>query len=282
MFFILQVFGNNPGHFGVEGILKCYLWDSKHQLWTLLLVSTYNLVCLNFERWFSIKFPFNHRTILKKRHIIITCITIWLLWIAYDKARFVATTKITDDGICKWHVVWPDNPFWYDFGWSANMVIWFIIPSVCLLFTNFSILLHIKRRNVAWQKNRENDSDQPEPGKSDGNVTKKAAIDAKAAKVEMNILKTLISVSAAFGLCWVWNIIWTMAYTAKLEFSNNAVYYDFSVMLMFCNVCVNPFLYSAQYKQFQDQAKKLFCGCCVKDEPQSPASRRTEVSSVSQ
>ena len=217
-----------------------------------------------------------------KPHIIITCIIIWVLWISYDKARFVATTRITVDGICRWHVIWPDDIFWYDLGWSVNMILWFIIPSICLLFTNFSILLHIKRRNVAWQKNRDNDTDKGEAGKSDSNANKKSAVDAKASKVEMNILKTLISVSAAFGLCWVWNIIWTIAYTAKLEFSNNAVYYDFSVMCMFTNVCINPCLYSAQYNQFQDQAKKLFCGQCVKDESKRTVSRNTEISSVSQ
>ncbi len=40
-----------------SGILKCYLWDSKHQLWTFLICSTWNLVVLNIERWISILHP---------------------------------------------------------------------------------------------------------------------------------------------------------------------------------------------------------------------------------
>ncbi len=43
-----------------SGILRCYLWEGKHQLWTFLICSTYNLVGLNIERWISIKFPGEH------------------------------------------------------------------------------------------------------------------------------------------------------------------------------------------------------------------------------
>ena len=41
------------------GMLKCYLWDSKVQLWSFISSSTYNLVALNVERWLSLIFPGN-------------------------------------------------------------------------------------------------------------------------------------------------------------------------------------------------------------------------------
>ncbi len=259
---LLQVFGLNRGHFGIAGLLKCYIWDSKHQLWTLLLVSTYNLVCLNFERWFSIKFPFKYKVLLKKKHIIIVCMFNWLLWIGYNSARFMATTEVTRDGICHWYVVWPDNPVYHDAHWVFNVVLWFGIPCLCLIFTNLTILLHIKQRNKMWQDKTENNTtiDTNAPKSATNKVATET--DAKAAKVEMNILKTLISVSAAFGFCLIWNIAWIFMYIAKAEFANNAIYYDFSVLMMFCNVVINPFLYAAQYTAFQQQARTILCRCC--------------------
>ncbi len=40
-----------------SGALRCYLWDSKQQLWSILLSSTCNLVAINIERWISIIYP---------------------------------------------------------------------------------------------------------------------------------------------------------------------------------------------------------------------------------
>ncbi len=75
--------------------------------------------------------------------------------------------------------------------------------------------------------------------------TKRKEAELKAAKLERNVLKTLISVNVAFGLCWIWNAVWSAGSIVQAEFIDNAVYYDFSVMMMFCNVCVNPGLYAA-------------------------------------
>ena len=44
-------------YFSCTGILRCYLWDSKHQLWNFILSSTCNLMALNIERWLSILYP---------------------------------------------------------------------------------------------------------------------------------------------------------------------------------------------------------------------------------
>ena len=44
-------------YFHSTGLVRCYLWDSKAQLWSWLLSSTYNLVALNIERWISLIFP---------------------------------------------------------------------------------------------------------------------------------------------------------------------------------------------------------------------------------
>ncbi len=258
-----------------------------------------------------IKFSLKHKILIKKKHIIFTCIFNWLTFIGYNGARFIATTKI-NNGICVWHMVWPDDPFWFDFVWILNTVIYFIFPAFILIFSNMAILLHIKKRNLAWKTNEmKNDLDQrverenagktkyaqdnnkinKTEGKTNETVenrlqknkaeVKRTVVEIKAARLETNVLKTLISVSVAFGLCWMWNAIWYVGRIVKAEFTNNTVYYDFSVMMMFCNCCVNPGLYAASYKSFQEQSNKLFFKVCTGEQHEGSSSTPlTDLSSL--
>lgn len=47
------------------GILNCYIWDSKHLLWSFVFSSIYNLLFINLERWISLMFPLFHKMSLK-------------------------------------------------------------------------------------------------------------------------------------------------------------------------------------------------------------------------
>ena len=40
----------------------------------------------------------------------------------------------------------------------------------------------------------------------------------------------------------------------------DTIFYHIAVYLAFLNSCLNPFIYAAQYKDFQKHMKKEFCG----------------------
>ncbi len=265
------------GHHGIAGILKCYMWDSKHQLWGLMVVSIYNLLFINLERWFCLAYPFKHKVYIKKKHVITTCVVIWVLSLGFNSAKWMSTTQIIGDGICGYYTKWPKDPFWLKFVHWVTSFIWFFIPMAVLLFTNISILVLIKRRNAAWAAKKGKENSRPNHEKS-----KKKDVDEKQRQLEMNILKTLVTVNAAFFLCWVWNAIWAIAWIANTKFgTTNRVYYDFSVMMGFINSILNPFLYSASYKQFQAQSKRLFCKCWASEQRGMEGSRSNVTSMTS-
>ncbi len=256
---IIQILGYESGHYGISGILRCYMWKSKTQLWIGLMVSTYNLVCFNIERWFAITFSMKHMTSVKKKHIIIICVCVWLGSFIYNMGRFIPTTKIKEGGVCYWWSHWPHEDL-YEFAQILHIILWFILPFFCLIFTNTSVLIYIMRRNKKWQSKKGQSAVAGKSMKVQENDQKGKA--TKFEKVQINMLKTLVTVSMAFCFCFIWNTVWLFLNKARAEFADNQIYYDFSVILVFLNVCINPALYSIQYRDFQIEAKKLFCRLC--------------------
>ncbi len=222
------------------------------------MVSTYNLVCFNFERWFAITFSMKHMTIVKKKHIVIVCVCVWIGCFVYNMGRFIPTTKILEGGICYWWSHWPHSGL-YEFAQILHIILWFILPFICLIFTNMSVLVYIMRRNKKWQS-KNGQSAASTRGKSmKGKENNPKAKSTKFEKVEINMLKTLVTVSMAFCFCFIWNTVWLFLNKVRVPFADNQIYYDFSVILVFLNVCINPALYCIQYRDFQVEAKKLFC-----------------------
>ncbi len=218
------------------------------------MVSTYNLVCFNIERWFAITFPIKHMALVTKKHIVIICIHVWLVCIIYNLARFISTTQIIENGVCYWWSNWTGNPYLYEFAQILHIVLWFVLPFICLVFTNTSILLYIRRRNKKWQSNK--------PLQLNGADEEGFSREKKFEKVELNTLKTLVTVSMAFCLCFILDTVWLFLNKVKAEFAQNELFFDVAVILMFINVSINPALYAIQFKDFQVEAKNLFCRKC--------------------
>ncbi len=136
----------------------------------------------------------------------------------------------------------------YEFAQILHIILWFVLPFFCLVFSNTSILLYIRRRNKKWQSNKSLQSNR--------------ADEAGFEKVELNTLKTLVTVSAAFCLCFILDTVWLFLHKVKAEFSRNELFFDVAVILMFINVSINPALYAIQFNDFQVEAKNLFCRKC--------------------
>ena len=96
-------------------------------------------------------------------------------------------------------------------------------------------------------------------------------------------VKTQALVAFCYIFCWSWNQIYYLMFNLgyPADFSSN--FYHFTVMMLFSNAVVNPFIYTFQYANFQLAAKQLFCRCCMKN-PLSTGdswSRDTSIVSIS-
>ena len=79
------------------------------------------------------------------------------------------------------------------------------------------------------------------------------------AKATKNVIKTMVTISIVFVLCWTPNTIYFIFYTARSDIPLSGSIYSFTVYAVFGNAIINPFIYSLQYAPFQNQVKKLFC-----------------------
>jgi len=79
-------------------------------------------------------------------------------------------------------------------------------------------------------------------------------------RAKKNVIKTMLLVSIGFIICTSWNQVFFFLY--NLGFFDvtafNGNFYHFSVVAMFANCCVNPFIYAVKFRDFQKGLKKLF------------------------
>ena len=90
-----------------------------------------------------------------------------------------------------------------------------------------------------------------------------------------NTIKTLLIVALCFVICWSSNQVYYLMYNIGFQADWNSTFYQFTVVMVFLNCTINPFIYLAKYQDFQT-ALKLFCGC-----RKSADGRDTELSSGS-
>ncbi|PIK53656.1 putative galanin receptor type 2-like [Apostichopus japonicus] len=81
MVFLLLRYFNDSATLAAGGrrqILICKIWFSEYFLWSLFMVSTYNLVLVSLERFLAIVFPVLHRNHMSRRKVLATMVVPWL------------------------------------------------------------------------------------------------------------------------------------------------------------------------------------------------------------
>ena len=76
----------------------------------------------------------------------------------------------------------------------------------------------------------------------------------------MNILKTMVTVCLLFFLCWVGNFAFVLIAFGIIKPFFDTPWYHLTTYLTFVNCTVSPIIYSIQYQDFQNAARKVFCG----------------------
>ena len=71
-----------------------------------------------------------------------------------------------------------------------------------------------------------------------------------------NALMTSLTICCGFIICWspfqIYNLVTVFSDTV-----DRSTFYQFIVMLVFVNSCINPFIYAAKYREFQTGVKRL-------------------------
>ena len=207
---------------------------------------TYSLlICLWKNRanksYLIFHFSVFHKTSFTKKHALIMIASVWSLGPAVNMARLIPTSTVTPEGICIQNLIWPSQ-FWFTFASVIICVLLFFFPLIFIMTLYLSIFIALRRKT---QKNI--------TGESSDNRSNKIS------QAKTNVLKTLTFLTVLFFLCWVWNITFFFLFTLGVNVPTSGPFYNFSIFMVNVNCCVNPFCYALQYREFQAQAKVLFC-----------------------
>ena len=202
----LSVSNTTISYKGLQGYFYCVFWASKLILWSLMLSSAYNLLCINMERYLSIVFPIFHKTPLTKRHIYIAMALIWLFG-PLEKCLFTLPTSAIVNSECILASIWP-NYTARILATVINECLNFGLP-VCLtivIYLHMAIIL--RRRAVNIGPINPNATQAPSSG-AQQNQNK-----GKMSNVATNILKTMLTLTLCYLYGWSWNSVYFSLYIA--------------------------------------------------------------------
>ena len=94
-----------------------------------------------------------------------------------------------------------------------------------------------------------------------------------------NTIKMLLLVVLGSVICWSSNAIYYMMYNLGFSADWNSIFYKFTVVMVFLNCTINPFIYLAKYQDFQT-ALISFCGS-QKSQSHKSFDQKSEKCSVS-
>ena len=109
--------------------------------------------------------------------------------------------------------------------------------------------------------NRDNKTNTKDNSIEDkGTDSSKQLADAQRDRFQLarkNTIKTLLIVGCCFIICWVQNQVLYLMYNLGYEIDWNSPYYHFTVLMVFVNCTVNPFVYLIKYQDYQIALKKF-------------------------
>ena len=223
---------------GVGGDILCKFWMNELPLWSLMVSSSYGLIAVTIERYMGIVHPIFHHTSFSKKHVIFLACASWWPGPTLMLCFMVPTSNVIN-GSCTIIEI-SNQPLRMTSG-VALFVIQYLLP-ITVFITCYSRMFICLRTHV-----------HPEAP----NLCHDATV--KKMRARRNVLKTLLLVVIGYLLCNSWNQLTFLAFNFGVprDFSSN--YYNFTVIAMFANCCINPFLYALQYRPYQNELRKVFC-----------------------
>ena len=165
------------------------------------------------------------------------------------------------DGLCNVDTLWPSDVVKTAFGLGL-LFIQFFIPVLVLIVCYGQIIWVLTTRiNTDLMKNKSVTFNSDNVSGLTVSVTTALAVDPGKEKFQLarrNTIKTLLIVGLCFIICWSQNQILFFMYNCGYDIQFNGVHFDFTLLMVFINCTVNPFIYLIEYKYYQEALKKFF------------------------
>lgn len=246
----------------------CRVWYTKLPMWSLLIASTYGIVAMTFERFLAVVHPIWHKTTFTRSRTM-TRLTLALPWVigpTWNASYMIATAMVTADGQCTVYT-WPNRDAQMGFG-ALIFFVQYLFP-LSLLAVGYSCM--------AWVLHKRVDAGAEGGGGGGGGGKRNESM----ARARGNVFKTLFLVALSFIVCWTCNQVYYLMYNFGYPYIDySSTFYNFTVIMVLVNCCVNPVIYSVKYKAFQRGVTVAFCRHKVRpmdDHGHGPASNVTSL-----
>lgn len=228
------------GPVGLVGDLFCRLWDSRFILWALIHSSTYNLLAITFERYLGIVHTMWHKVSVTNGRVKLSLIFVWLIGPLLSAVINSAQYVQLPNGQCSYTYSTPLLKY-------TNLILvmfllTYFLPVLVIAYCYVSVLRAISRKTPL------------SPGNSSADRERKA----KMTSIQHNTIVTTLVVGLGYVTCTTPNNVITLIDLAGSPVDFSTAFYNFNVILVFTNCCLNPFIYAIRYEQFQSQFCKLF------------------------
>ena len=145
------------------------------------------------------------------------------------------------------------------------MFVQFFIPVMVLIICYGHIVWVLTRRiNTDLLKNKsavDNCENVSEPTNNARTNTK--SMDLSKEKFQLarrNTIKTVLIVGLCFIICWSQNQVRYLMFNCGYDINFGSPYHQFTVLMVFLNCTVNPFIYLIKYRDYQEALKTfLYC-----------------------
>ena len=142
------------------------------------------------------------------------------------------------------------------------MFIQFFIPVMVLIICYGHIIWVLTRRiNTDLMKIKSTVDNSDNVCGSAANATTTKSVDPGKQKFQLarrNTIKTLLIVALCFIICWSQNQVRYLMFNCGYNINFNSFYHQFTILLVFLNCTVNPFIYLIKYKDYQEALKTFF------------------------
>ena len=259
------------GFYDLEGLVKCQLWTSKVIQWSLFISSTSNLVAVTLEKYIQIRYPILHHVSCTNTKI---GLVIFLVWLSGPLINFplVIPTSYVDPAThqCRNMQLWPSDLVRRLVG-VLTVIVEFIIPLI-IIICSYLRMFQIIRGRVQPMRTESSINPMQQGIQS---ISRSSATDLRAipnapslpqtgrrerlAKCSRNIVKTLLTSSVCFFVCWVWNQSFFLLFNLGYPVDYNGYFYHFTVYMVLLNIALNPLIYTVRYRQFQHCVRAKLC-----------------------
>ncbi|KAJ8029218.1 Orexin receptor type 2 [Holothuria leucospilota] len=262
----------------------CAVWLSEYTLWALLIGSSMNLSCITLDRYFAVVFPIKYRKTAGRKGTILA-VTVAFTWTGgfiFD-CYWAFIQEITPDGYCI--PVWKSKVLQGVIGFFI-FIVTYLGPLGIMVYSYLCILwkLRVQTRLISEQNDRD---DQMATVSGRNRVTQFASdnggnlnhsdqnqVATKKSKrmnhAKHSVLKTMLSVSLVYAICWAPIAFSYLSYNFGGYLDFTSTFYLITKLFVDSNMAVNPFIYTFQYRQFQEALARVFgikCGWGIRVTP---------------